>query len=134
MSKKNVTKLVLFVVFCLAGSLFVVKPADATAQWCGMLAPALSTDCTAGQDYSTCTVVDRANVYPNCSSSNLKQAFINNLTYYASNGGFQQTDALWIESMIGSNWQNRVNNQAVKASIYDYTYNLNTAYDPSGCS
>ncbi|MGH7234687.1 MAG: hypothetical protein ACREF7_04585, partial [Candidatus Saccharimonadales bacterium] len=136
MKKSSLLKLAVIMTLCLGGTLFAVKSAEA-ATWCGMLAPAYTaSDCLAGQDYSTCTVVDRAdnncNNFKTSSSNALKTSFISNLEYYASQGQpFERVSANWIEQQIGSNWTARVNNPNVTASVYAYSYTINRAYDPS---
>jgi len=149
MKSQTLLKLGLFLIFALAGFLFASPAKAAAASYCAVLAPAYTaSNCLAGQDYSTCTVVNGS--YPNCgsgaSSDQLKNQFVNNMKGFESGQHFQQVGARTMEDTLsgglGANakdpangeyvWINNIMAGNTKLSIdSSFSSCKNTAYDPS---
>ena len=110
---------------------------------CGLLAPANTSNCLQGQDYTTCTVVNptpgsSTNCNTGQTSAQLKSAFITNLNNYLnSSQPSQSTSAAWIETQLslklppGMTWQQAIMQKQYTLQIQYYPYSINTEYVPT---
>ncbi len=143
-----ITKAVVFLIF--STLLYVYAPhirttvalASAPAG-CGLLAPANTSNCLQGQDYSTCTVVNPApgtSLSCNTGQTNdqLKNALITNLdNYLNSSQPSQSISAAWIIAQLSlklpasTTWQQAIMQKQYTLRIQYFSYSTNTEYVPT---
>ena len=149
--KIKLLKAILVFAVVLSGAIVLTSHNKAyAATYCAVLAPATTpTNCAAGQDYTTCTLMQNSadstyfGAWPDCgngaSQVELKQTFINNMTTYMNSGQyFQKTGADWIMSQLGatsiSDFTNRINLSSVTLGIDCFSYTKSAGYNASTSS
>lgn len=139
-NNKDLFKILLISLLVMIGVAFVTQTKAAAAPDCGVLAPASSggNDCQNGQNYGTCTV--EAAACGSTDSATLKANFINAMNGYLGGQSFQQIGANWIIGKMGGSgcdWtcvQGIINSSSVSLTTQNFSYALNTAYDPNSSS
>jgi hypothetical protein len=146
MKNRTLLKLGLFLIFAFAAFLFASPVKAAAASYCAVLAPAYTaSNCLAGQDYTTCTVVNGSYTNDTCgngaSNDQLKNQFISNMKGFESGQHFQHVGAITMEGVLGGKsvnpangrevWENNIRAGNTTLSIEKFSSCSNYAYDPS---